>query len=57
MSDVLIVKTKVHDFVPDDYQVGKGIYQELDELVKEELARAGERAEANGRVTIQARDL
>lgn len=57
MSDLLVVKNAVREFVPDDYQVSADFYDSLSEHVEEAVAEAGERAEANGRKTIQPRDL
>lgn len=57
MSDLLIVKNAVRQFVPDDYQVSAEFYEELSEHVEEEIAKAGERAEGNGRKTLKPRDL
>lgn len=57
MSDLLIVKNAVREFVPDDYQVSAEFYEALSEHVEEAVAEAGERAEGNGRSTLQPRDL
>lgn len=37
--------------------VGSDFYEALDEQVKEAIERAVERAEANGRRTVKARDV
>ncbi len=55
MSD-LIVKAAVKDAL-DDHNVAADFYEALDEEVEELLEDAGRRAEANDRVTVQARDL
>lgn len=50
-----IVKSQVKESV--DANVAADFYEELDEHVEELLERAEERAEANGRSTLQPRDL
>jgi len=40
-----------------DLNVGSDFYDELDEHVKREIERAVERAQANGRKTVKARDV
>jgi len=57
MSERLIVKNAVREFVPDDYQVSSDFYEALSEEVEEIVAEAGERAEANNRKTLQPKDL
>lgn len=55
MSD-LIVKAAVKDAL-DNKNVASDFYDALDEEVEELLADAEERAESNGRKTVQPRDL
>ncbi len=55
MVDV-IKKAGVRD-TAKDVNVGSDFYEELDDKVKEYINRAVERAEANGRKTIKARDV
>lgn len=57
MSDLLVVKNGVREFVPDEYQVSSDFYEALSELVEDEVVDAAERAEGNGRKTLQPRDL
>ncbi len=51
----LIVKSQVKESV--DANVSADFYEALDAEVEELLAAAEERAEANGRSTVQPRDL
>ena len=51
----LIVKTSIRKHV--ELNVGEDLADELDEKVKMILKKAGERAVANGRRTVYARDL
>lgn len=55
MSD-LIVKSAVKDEV-DEQNVASDFYEALNEEVAELVADAAERADANGRKTVQPRDL
>jgi histone H3/H4 len=55
MAD-LIVKAAVKEAL-EDYNVASDFYDSLDEEVEELLEDAAERADANGRKTVQARDL
>ena len=55
MAD-LIVKTAVQEAL-DDQNVASDFYGALDEEVAELLEDAAARAEANGRKTVQPRDL
>lgn len=57
ITTMLVVKNAVRQFVPDDYQVSHDFYEALSEEVENIVARAGERAEANGRSTLKPRDL
>lgn len=52
----LIVKAAVKESLADK-NVASDFYDALDEEVAELLADAAERAEANGRRTVQPRDL
>jgi len=54
--NVLIVKNAVKE-AAGDKNVSADFYEKLDEEVKSIIGRAVERAEANGRKTVQARDL
>ncbi|WEL19573.1 DUF1931 domain-containing protein [Candidatus Nanohalococcus occultus] len=55
MVDVL-KKSGVRD-AADGVNVGSDFYDALDEQVKDMIERAVERAEANGRRTVKARDV
>jgi histone H3/H4 len=55
MTD-LIVKAAVRD-ATDDQNVGGDAYDALEDEVQALLTDAARRAEANGRKTVQARDL
>jgi len=55
MTD-LIVKSKIKDAV-DGLNVSTEVFEALNEKVNDLLKTAGERAKANGRRTLQARDL
>lgn len=55
MSD-LVVKSAVKDAL-DDKNVASDFYEALDEEVEELLEDAAQRADANGRKTVQPRDL
>lgn len=55
MSD-LIVKSAVKEEV-DEQNVASDFYEALNDEVAELVADAAERAEANGRKTVQPRDL
>ncbi|MFW5977553.1 MAG: DUF1931 domain-containing protein [Candidatus Nanoarchaeia archaeon] len=56
MADLLIVKAKLKDVV-GDHNVAGDFAEELDKIVREHIAKAAKRAEANGRRTIMAKDL
>ena len=51
----LIVKSKIREYV--DLNVGEEVARALERQVEEILKKAEERANANGRRTIYARDL
>tara|TARA_Y100000310_G_C20373338_1_gene664568 strand:- start:393 stop:554 length:162 start_codon:yes stop_codon:yes gene_type:complete len=51
----LVVKTSIRKHV--DLNVGEDLAEELDGKVEEMLKKAEERAKANGRRTVYARDL
>ena len=55
MTD-LIVKNKIREVVKD-MNVSGDFADALDEVVKELVQKAGERAKANGRRTLQAKDI
>lgn len=55
MSD-LVVKSAVKDAL-DEKNVASDFYETLDDEVEELLEDAAERADANGRKTVQPRDL
>lgn len=55
MAD-LVVKAAVKEAL-EDSNVSADFYEALDEEVEELLSDAAERAEANDRKTVQARDL
>lgn len=52
----LVIKSKIKSAVPDLSVAGE-VPDALNKKVKEILDRAAERAKANGRRTLQARDL
>lgn len=52
----LIVKSKIKETVPD-LQVASEVADALNDKVLKLLEEAGKRAKANGRRTLQARDL
>jgi len=51
----LVVKSKIREYV--DLNVGEEVVRELDKKVEDILKKAEERAKANQRRTIYARDL
>ncbi|MEK6924734.1 MAG: DUF1931 domain-containing protein [Nanoarchaeota archaeon] len=57
MEDIdLVIKSKIKSAVPDMSVAGE-VPDALNKKVKELLDKAAERAKANGRRTLQARDL
>lgn len=54
--DELIVKSAVREHL-EGMRVASAFYEPFDEKVDELVREAAERAEANGRKTVQARDL
>lgn len=52
----LLKKSGVRE-AADGYNVGSDVYEALDDRVKELVERAVDRAEANGRKTVKARDI
>ena len=56
MSDMIIVKAKIKDFAPG-FNVSGEVAGALDAKVKELLKDACERAKANNRKTLMAKDL
>ncbi|MBU0958108.1 MAG: DUF1931 domain-containing protein [Nanoarchaeota archaeon] len=55
MTDI-IIKSKIKEVVKD-LNVAGDFPDALDEVVKELVLKAGERAKANGRRTLQAKDI
>ena len=55
-KEMLIVKSRVKD-VAKTHNVAGDFGEELNEMIVWSVMQAGERAKANGRRTIQARDL
>ena len=56
MADLLVVKAKIKDVI-GDYNVAGDFADELDKLVRDSIAKAVKRADANGRRTVMAKDL
>jgi histone H3/H4 len=56
MADSIIVKAKIKELA-DKYNVSADFADALDKIVKDLVKRSIERAEANGRRTIMAKDL
>ena len=56
MSNLIIIKAKVKDFA-ENYNVSSDLIPTLDSKVKNLLKEAIERAKANGRKTVMAKDL
>lgn len=52
----LVKKNAVREAV-GDLNVGSDVYEEVDEKVEDLIEEAAERAEANGRRTVKARDV
>lgn len=52
----LIIKSKIKAAVPE-LSVASDVAEKLNKIVIEILARAAERTKANGRRTLQARDI
>ncbi len=53
---MLVVKSKIKE-VAGDYNISSDFADALDEKVKELVKKASERAEANNRKTVMAKDL
>ncbi|MCD6367979.1 MAG: DUF1931 family protein [Candidatus Aenigmarchaeota archaeon] len=53
----LVVKNAVKSVVKGKHNISADFYDALEKKVKEIIMEAAERAKANGRKTIQARDL
>lgn len=51
----LITKQAVRE--QTEHNIGSAVYEELEDEVKELIQKAVERAEANGRRTVKARDV
>lgn len=56
MAEMLVVKSKIKELV-QNMNVGGDVADALNELALQQVALAKKRAEANGRKTLQARDL
>ncbi len=56
MSDLIIVKAKIKDFV-EDVNVASDFIEALDKEVKSLIKKAIKRAESNNRKTVMAKDL
>lgn len=56
MADLLVVKAKLKDACPG-FNVSGDLAEECDKLLREALKKACERADANGRKTVMAKDL
>ncbi|MBW2970644.1 DUF1931 domain-containing protein [Candidatus Woesearchaeota archaeon] len=56
MADLLVVKSKIKDFV-QGLNVAGDFAEALDEEVKAMVKKAVERAKANNRKTLMAKDL
>ncbi len=56
---MIVVKSKVRELIKElgDYKVGGDLFDALDKLVEGIVKKAAERAKANGRKTVSARDL
>ena len=52
----IIIKSKIKDVIPD-LSISSEVAESLDKKVIQLLKDAAERAKANGRRTLQARDL
>ena len=56
MADLLVVKAKIKDYV-GDMNVAGDFADELSKKVEMLVKEAAKRADANGRKTVQAKDL
>lgn len=56
MSDHIVIKAKIKEVV-GNYQVSGDYVEALDKVVKESIKKSIERAEANHRRTVMAKDL
>ncbi len=56
MSDMIIVKAKIKEYTPG-FNVSGDVAEALDKKAKALLADACERAKANNRKTLMAKDL
>ena len=56
---MMIVQSKVRDYIKElgDYKVGGDLLKALDDVLAGLLKKAANRAKANGRKTVSARDL
>lgn len=53
----VVVKSAIRELVRDRFNVGEDFLDALDADVTRAVKRAAERAEANGRKTLKARDV
>lgn len=56
MSDLVIVKAKIKEFAPG-FNIAGDVAEALDKKAKELIKSACERAQANNRKTVMAKDL
>ena len=56
MAELLVVRSKIKDAV-GDMNVGGDVAEALSQKVQQLLKEAAQRAKANGRSTVKARDL
>ena len=56
MADLIVVKGKIKEEV-GNYQISSDYVEELDNVVREIIKKSIERAEANHRRTVMAKDL
>ncbi|MBN2250544.1 MAG: DUF1931 domain-containing protein [Candidatus Altiarchaeota archaeon] len=56
MADLLVVKTKIKDYV-GDMNVSGDFAEELSKKVEMLIKDAAERAKSNGRKTVQSKDI
>ena len=56
---MMIVQSKVREYIKElgDYKVGGDLLKALDDVLAVLLKKAANRAKANGRKTVSARDL
>lgn len=54
---MLVIKSKIKEVTGGEYNISSDFAEALDEKVKEMIKKATERAEANNRKTVMAKDL